>query len=180
MVLSQSLKFKWMIKMTTTTTTMLLKYNQKPIYIYIYIYKTKTFSILLLWTKEMSLDVKNQICAKKKNTFADLRIPVPGFEWTDFYLTVWSELALRSMRPSSRKVRTSVAPEWAWKHPTQVKLGTDQTLISPDTEPEHIVDEDEKERLRTDDLWPQKDWKQHSFSITIYSGNSSFYAQSIT
>lgn len=176
MFLSQSI-FKWMRKMTIfwkkkKNTAMLLKYNGAS--------STKTFSILLLWTKEMSLDVKNQVCAKKKNTFVDLRIPVPGFEWTDWYLTVWSELALRSMRPSSRKVRTSVAPEWAWKHPTQVKLGTDQTLISPETEPEHIVDEDEKERLRTDDLWPQKDWKQHSFSITIYSGNSSFCAQSIT
>lgn len=36
---------------------MLLKYNGAS--------STKTFSILLLWIKEMSLDVKNQICAKK-------------------------------------------------------------------------------------------------------------------
>lgn len=67
-----------------------------------------------------------------------------------------------------------MAPEWAWKHPTQVKLGTDQTLISPDTEPEHIVDEDEKQRLRTDVLWPHRDWKQNSYNITKHSGNSSF------
>lgn len=131
------------------------------------------FFILLVWTKMTEMDLQNQICVK--NIYlTDVRITVPGLEWREWHLTVWSELPLRSRRPSLREVRTSVAPKWAWKHPTQVKLGTDQTLISPDTEPEHIVDEDEKQRLRTDVLWPHRDWKQHSYNITKHSGNSSF------
>lgn len=58
------------------------------------------------------------------------------------------------MLPSSRKVRDSVAPKCAWKHPTQVEVGTDHTLTSPDTEPEQSMEEEEeeKERLRTE-LW---------------------------
>lgn len=100
------------------------------------------------------MELKNQACAKTHWTdLKDLFLA-----WTEWPLTVWSALALRSIRPSSRKVSISVAPEWAWKHPTHVTLGTDQTLISPDTEPEHIMDEDEKDRLRTDDLWPHRDW----------------------
>lgn len=100
------------------------------------------------------MELKNQACAKTHWTdLKDLFLA-----WTEWPLTVWSALALRSIRPSSKKVSTSVAPEWAWKHPTHVALGTDQTLISPDTEPEHIMDEDEKDRLRTDDLWPHRDW----------------------
>lgn len=49
-------------------------------------------------------------------------------------------------------------------------LGTDQTLISPDTEPEHIMDEDEKDRLRTDDLWPHRDWgEEQKTALMQYS-----------
>ena len=73
-------------------------------------------------------------------------------------LTMWSEPALSSMLPSHRKVRASVAPVWAWKHPTQVELGTDHTLTSPDMEPEQSMEEEEKERLRTEDWWPDSDW----------------------
>lgn len=52
----------------------------------------------------------------------------------------------------------SVAPEWAWKQPTQVEDETDHTLISPDTEPEHSMDDEEKQTLRTERLCPQSDW----------------------
>lgn len=71
---------------------------------------------------------------------------------------MWSEPALSSILPSSRKVRASVVPEWAWKKPTQVEEGTDHTLISPDTEPEQSMEDEEKHRLRTERLCPHRDW----------------------
>lgn len=71
---------------------------------------------------------------------------------------MWSKPPLSSMRPSSTKVRACVGPEWAWKHPTQVEVGTDHTLTSPDIEPEQSMEGEEKERLRTECLWPDRDW----------------------
>lgn len=70
---------------------------------------------------------------------------------------MWSEPALSSILPSSRKVRASVAPKWAWKQPTQVEEDIDHTLISPDTEPEQSMEDEEKQRLRTECLCPQSD-----------------------
>lgn len=87
---------------------------------------------------------------------------------------MWSEPALSSMLFSPRKVRASVAPAWAWKHPTQEEVDTDHTLISPDTEPEQSMEDEEKQRLRTELLWPDSDWGEQEEASKQANMNCNF------